>query len=466
MKTEEVAQKIWSLCNILRGDGITYYQYVSELTYLLFLKIAEETGTEDILPDGYRWNNLFAHPQQGLLGYYQEMLTHLGASGSNEIVRTIYAFPTTVFSHEENLKAVVDGIAQLQWGTIGRDQLGDVYSSLISKSADARSGAGQYFTPPALVDVIVSVMAPKAGEVIQDPAVGSGGFLVAADTYIRKKKTDAQYRASRPKYQGVEIEKNTRRICLMNTFLHDMDAEIIHGDALTADVGILERADLVLANPPFGAKAGSLRTIADDIPFRTANKQLLFLQRIWLNLKEGGRAAIVLPDNVLFEMGVGKQIRQKLLAECNVHTILRLPSGIFTGAGVKTNVIFLEKDSRGTDYTWIYDMRSGQKRYGRNTPLELIDFDKFLKSYRVGEKINERKPSDKFRKVSMEEISKRDYNLDLAWIPDSDEIEVISDPRDLLFQIQRNLSAAALDVEAVLDMIPFASPQDDGGNFS
>lgn len=378
MKQEKIIQKIWSLCNILRGDGITYYQYVSELSYLLFLKISQENGSEKMIPKGFRWVDLESHTEQGLLGFYQEMLTHLGANAENEVIRAIYAFPTTVFSHPENLKAVVDGISKIEWHQVGKDGFGDLYSGLIDKSAqDTRSGAGQYFTPRPLVNTIVRLIQPKLGDLIQDPATGSGGFLVSADSYIRSKYSREKYQTNPPKYQGVEIEKNTRRICLMNTFLHDLDADIIYGDALTDDAEALSEADIIVANPPFGNKAGSHRPPRNDIPFPNANKQLAFLQHIYLRLKAGGRAAVVLPDNILFESGMGTEIRRDLMNKCNLHTILRLPTGIFYAQGVKTNVLFFTKGSAQNKYqtenctenVWVYDLRTNMPSFGKRTPF-------------------------------------------------------------------------------------------------
>ena len=261
MQPDNVVQKIWSLCNILRGDGITYYQYISELSYLLFLKFAQENGSERLLPEGYRWIDLVEHETDGLLGFYQEMLTHLGVAAESEAVRAIYAFPTTVFSHSENLSAVIRGIASIEWHEIGEDKFGEIYSGLIAKSQDARSGAGQYFTPRPLIGVLVKLTKPKLGNVIQDPAVGSGGFLVAADNFVRTSNSNDSYEKNPPLYQGAEIEKNTRRICLMNSYLHDLKAEIIFGDALTDDASPFSPPDLILANPPFGAKAGSQRVL-------------------------------------------------------------------------------------------------------------------------------------------------------------------------------------------------------------
>ena len=287
--SETLVRKLWDLCHVLRGDGITYYQYVSELSYLLFLKIAQENKTDFLIPSGCRWVDLENHETGGLLGFYQEMLTHLGATAENDVVRAVYAFPTTVFSHSENLRAVVDGISKLDWHTVGRDRFGEIYSGLIDKSAlDARSGAGQYFTPRALVDSIIRTIKPKLGELIQDPAAGSGGFLVSADSFLRQRYSGSDYSGNPPRYEGVEIEKNTRRICLMNTFLHGLNANIIFGDALTEDAAPLERPDIIIANPPFGSRAGSKRSLRKDICYPRANKQLAFLQHIYTGLKEGG----------------------------------------------------------------------------------------------------------------------------------------------------------------------------------
>lgn len=378
MKQETIVQKIWSLCNILRGDGITYYQYVSELSYLLFLKIAQENGSEKLIPEGYRWTDLESHTEEGLLGFYQEMLTHLGANVENEVIREIYAFPTTVFSHSENLKAVVDGISKIEWHQVGKDGFGDLYSGLIDKSAqDTRSAAGQYFTPRPLVNTIVRLIHPSLGDLIQDPATGSGGFLVSADSYIRNRFSREEYKSNPPKYQGVEIEKNTRRICLMNTFLHNLDANIIYGDALTDDAAELDKADVIVANPPFGNKAGGQRPLRSDIPFPNTNKQIAFLQHIYFGLRAGGRAAVVLPDNVLFESGAGTDVRRDLMNKCNLHTILRLPTGIFYAQGVKTNVLFFTKGSAKDKYqqenctknVWVYDLRTNMPSFGKRTPF-------------------------------------------------------------------------------------------------
>lgn len=504
MKQEAIVQKIWALCNILRGDGITYYQYVSELSYLLFLKIAQENGSEKLMPEGYRWVDLESHSEEGLLGFYQEMLTHLGANIENEVIRAIYAFPTTVFSHSENLKAVIDGISKIEWHQVGKDGFGDLYSGLIDKSAqDTRSGAGQYFTPRPLVNTIVRLIQPNLGELIQDPATGSGGFLVSADSYIRNKYSREKYQSTPPKYQGVEIEKNTRRICLMNTFLHNLDAKIIYGDALTDDAEELDDADVIIANPPFGNKAGSQRPLRNDIPFPGANKQLAFLQHIYLKLKAGGRAAVVLPDNVLFESGVGTDIRRDLMNKCNLHTILRLPTGIFYAQGVKTNVLFFTKGSAKdkhqqencTKNVWVYDLRTNMPSFGKRTPFGNSDIgfapedfgtDPYLGAFEKvfgdnpngiskrtegeysfgaqeieidreaveeNQSIDERLMHSRWRSFNREWIANtKGDSLDISWLKDKDSLDAASlpEPETLAREAKEELEAALSELDDLL----------------
>lgn len=511
MKQDTVIQKIWSLCNILRGDGITYYQYVSELSYLLFLKIAQENGSEVLIPEGYRWVDLESHEEKGLLGFYQELLTHLGANIENEVIRNIYAFPTTVFSHSENLKAVIDGISKIEWHQVGKDGFGDLYSGLIDKSAqDTRSGAGQYFTPRSLVNSIIRLVQPNLGNLIQDPATGSGGFLISADSYIRTKYSEEEYQTTPPKYQGVEIEKNTRRICLMNIFLHHLDANIVYGDALTDDVAELDKADIILANPPFGNKAGGQRPLRNDIPFPNTNKQFAFLQHIYLGLKAGGRAAVVLPDNVLFESGIGTDIRRDLMNRCNLHTILRLPTGIFYAQGVKTNVLFFTKGSvkdkyqqeNCTENVWIYDLRTNMPNFGKRTPFgnseigfkseefgtdpHLGPFEKVFGDNPNGtskrtegeysfdaleteidkelqnenQDINEQLAHSRWRCFSREWIDEcKGDSLDISWLKDKESVNAdnLPEPAILVNEAKEELEAALAELESLLAVLEGAN---------
>ncbi|EAP83968.1 N-6 DNA methylase [Sulfitobacter sp. EE-36] len=459
MKNENVVQRIWNLCHILRGDGISYHQYVSELTYLLFLKIAQENGVERLLPAKFRWNDLVNHPEDGLLGFYQEMLTHLGTSAESEIIRAIYAFPTTVFSHSENLRAVIDGITEIEWHDLSDDRFGQIYEGLIEKSSqDVRSGAGQYFTPRPLVNSMVKVMRPRLGEMIQDPAAGSGGFLIAADQFIRSGNSDSAYSKNPPKYQGAEIEKNTRRICLMNTFLNGLDAEVFYGDALTDDGAGFQSANLVLANPPFGNKAGSRRKLRADIPYPNANKQLAFLQHIYLCLETGGRAAVVLPDNALFEEGVGKLVRRDLMESCNLHTVLRLPKGIFSSAGVKTNVLFFSRDGeKSTEDVWFYDLRSNMPTFGKNNQLKPEHFTEFERCFGedpLGRSSREDQGEmGRFRCFSREEIAERNENLDISWLREevNDAGDIIGAPEDIASAILSHLRSAVGEMEAAIN---------------
>lgn len=462
MNTESAVSKIWRLCHVLRGDGVSYHEYISELTYLLFLKIAEETRAEEFLPEGNRWRNLRDYKGDSLLNFYREMLTFLGGHSTSEVVRNIYAFPTTVFAHSENLRAVIDGIDKLDWYSITMDRMGDIYEGLLSKnSQDARSGAGQYFTPRPLVDCIVKLVQPGLGEIIQDPATGTGGFLISAAQYIRSRSSVEAYNRNAPRYEGVEIEKGTYRICLMNAFLHQLDSHIILGDALTKDAEKLSPADVVLANPPFGAKAGSARKQRDDIPIKTANKQLAFLQHIFLGLKAGGRAAVIMPDNVLSENGAGGKIRQILMELCNLHTILRLPAGIFYSHGVKTNVLFFTRghsDIGNTTNVWVYDMRVDAAPYGKKRPLRPEDFASFESAF--GDDPNGlavREPDlkgGKWRCLSRDTIQNNFEKLDPPELNTAEAAQdAATEVEEIMGAILAHLRAALSEIEAISEEI-------------
>ena len=440
---------------------MSYHEYISELTYLLFLKIAEENRTENLLPEGYRWKNLIEYQGDDILTYYRDMLTYLDGHAPSEKVQKIYAFPTTVFSHSENLKAVIDGIAKLDWHSITMDGMGDIYEGLLAKnSQDARSGAGQYFTPRPLVDCIVRLLQPGLGEVIQDPATGSGGFLISADHYVRTHVSPQAYNDNPPKYEGVEIEKGTYRISLMNAFLHRLNSRLILGDALTSDAENLSPADVILANPPFGAKAGSARKQRGDIAYATTNKQLAFLQHIYLGLKPGGRAAVVLPDNVLFEDGTGRKIRQELMDRCDLHTILRLPTGIFYSPGVKTNVLFFTRgqtDTGNTKAVWVYDMRHDAPKYGKKRPLQPKDFSLFEAAYgdepRGLSNREDQGEETRWRSFSRQTIADKLDNLDLSWLADTetDSEDTLTEPEEIAAAILAHLNSALSEITAVAE---------------
>lgn len=462
MSTASISKRIWSLCHVLRDDGIVYHKYLSELTYLLFLKTASETGKEDLLPQGYRWKDLTTQPSPGMLSYYRKMLTSLGEDADEEIVREIFRFPTTVFNHEENLRKVVDGIDEIDWHEALSDGLGAVYESLLQRNAtEARSGAGQYFTPRPLVNAMVEVLKPDLGETIQDPAAGTAGFLISAQTYIKQRHDNSAYIRNPPHFQAVEIEGDTYRLSLMNMFLHGMEGKVIHGDALTNDVDELASPDVIIANPPFGISAGGARARRDDLPYRTSNKQLLFLQHIVQSLPTGGRAAVVLPDNVLFEDNVGREVRIWLMRQCNLHTILRLPIGIFYAQGVKTNVMFFTKApeiaKNATQDVWIYDMRAQMPTFGKTRALTAEDFADFVKAFGddpFGGAIREDQgASGRFRKFTRDDISERNDNLNISWLRDDgrDIEDGLTEPEDIAAAILGHLRAALNEIELVAD---------------
>lgn len=457
MSISAISKRIWSLCHVLRDDGIVFHKFLSELTYLLFLKIAEETGREDLLPDGCRWTDLTAHQNGGMLSYYRKMLTILGEDASGHVVREIFRFPTTVFNHEENLCKVVEGINAIDWHEAKSDGLGEVYESLLQRSvAEARSGAGQYFTPRPLVDAIVSVLQPGLGETIQDPAAGTAGFLISTQEYIAGKHTKAARKKRPPHYQAIEIEGDTYRLCLMNMFLHGMEGDVVHGDALTNDAAALKAPDVIIANPPFGSSAGGARARRSDLPFPTSNKQLLFLQHIYLALKPGGRAAVVLPDNVLFEEGVGRRVRTHLMETCDVHTLLRLPNGIFYAADVKTSVLFFSRPRKGKSSTqrmWVYDLRTNMQRFrkGRNLTSDVFtDFVRLYGADPLGRSSREGPADPRFRAFSREEIAERNDNLDLRWLTEGRKDELDErDPEEILAALVQTLKSALSDVEDI-----------------
>lgn len=358
--TSDIVHKLWSLCHVLRDGGISYHQYVTELTLLLFLKMAKETGKEARIPKGCRWDNLLGLPPgSDQLTAYKKMLLQLGEA-PDPLVRAIYAGAQTSLREARHLLRLVLDLDAIEWFSSHRDELGEMYEGLLERNAnETKSGAGQYFTPRPLIDAIIDVMKPQAGEAIQDPAAGTGGFLIAGDGYVKRHTdqlfdlTEKQAEFQRKEaYVGLELVPETRRLALMNCMLHDIEGVgegAVHlGDTLASDGAKLPKADVILTNPPFGTKKGAGGGTRDDLTFPTSNKQLMFLQHIYRALVPGGRAAVVLPDNVLFEEGRGREIRADLMDKCDLHTILRLPTGIFYAQGVQANPGLPETASVGS----------------------------------------------------------------------------------------------------------------------
>ena len=429
--TRDIVAKLWSLCHILRDDGVTYNEYVTELTFLLFLKMMAETGREDVLPNGYRWSELTKRTGLEQLDYYKRLLLDLGTKGKANVA-AIFTDAQTTIRKPTNLKALTDAIEKLDWFSAREEGLGNLYEGLLEKNAaEKKSGAGQYFTPRPLIDCIVRLMKPQPGEIIQDPAAGTGGFLVAADHYI-KQETDDLFKLPKEQiyfqkhnaYVGLELVPDAHRLCLMNLMLHGIEEGVESGDTLSPDGASLPKADLILTNPPFGTKKGGGRPNRADfsITADTSNKQLAFVEHIVRALKAGGRAAFVIPDNVLFEDNVGRRLRTWMMELCDVHTILRLPTGIFYAQGVKTNVVFLTRgktDKANTKAVWIYDLRNQMEAFGKTRPLTVADFAEFEKAF-GGDPLGKAKRKEqgeegRFRCFTRDEIKARNDNLDISW---------------------------------------------------
>ncbi|MBW6411011.1 class I SAM-dependent DNA methyltransferase [Clostridium weizhouense] len=440
MNTQEIVSKLWNLCNVLRDDGITYHQYVTELTYILFLKMAKETGAEEKLPQGYKWNDLKSKSGIELKTFYKELLNHLGEETTGT-VQQIYQGSATNIDEPKNLEKIITTIDGLDWYSAKEEGLGNLYEGLLEKNAsEKKSGAGQYFTPRVLIDVMVKLIDPKPGEKCNDPAAGTFGFMIAADHYL-KEKTDnyfdldtdlAEFQRTKA-FSGCELVHETHRLALMNAMLHDIEGNIILGDTLTNLGKQMKDLDVVLSNPPFGTKKGGERANRDDLTFMTSNKQLNFLQHIYRSLKADGkaRAAVVLPDNVLFQEGDGTKIREDLMDKCNLHTILRLPTGIFYAQGVKTNVLFFTRgtsDKENTKEVWFYDLRTNMPNFGKTNPLKESNFDDFIKAYTAENR--ESVQDERWNKLTREQIKEKNDNLDLGLIKDDSvlDYEDLPDP--------------------------------------
>ena len=467
--TQDIVAKLWNLCHILKDDGITYHQYINELTFLLFLKMAKETERETNLPEGYRWDDLTAAEGVDQLVFYREMLVHLGTHGSQR-VQHIFANAQTSLRQPRILAKLVENIDALDWYDARKEGLGDLYEGLLEKNAtEMKRGAGQYFTPRPLIDCIVSLVKPKEGESIQDPAAGTGGFLVAADRYI-KDRTDDYFDLSeqlqlfqrREAFYGVELVQDVHRLTLMNAMLHDIEGDILLNDTLSPAGSALPKADIIMTNPPFGTKQGGGRPTRDDFTFPTSNKQLAFLQHVYRGLKHGGRAAIVVPDNVLFEEHTGQQIRADLMDKCNLHTILRLPTGIFYAGGVKTNVMFFTRgktEKGNSKATWIYDMRTNMPSFGKRTPLTREHFKPFEKAFGKSplgkSKRKEQGEEGRFRRFTREEIAKRSDNLDITWLKDESvgNNEELPEPDEIAAEIMVHLRTAMEEMDGLMEVL-------------
>lgn len=433
MNNQEIVSKLWNLCNVLRDDGITYHQYVTELTYILFLKMAKETSSEGLIPETYRWDQLMKPKGLELKKFYKELLDYLGENCTGR-VREIYAGASSNIEEPKNLEKIITTIDALDWYSAKEEGLGNLYEGLLEKNAnEKKSGAGQYFTPRVLIDVMTKLIDPKPEELCNDPACGTFGFMIAADRYIKEQTNDlfnlpldVQEFQKKQAFSGSELVHETHRLALMNAMLHNIEGPIFLADTLSNQGKVLKNFDVVLTNPPFGTKKGGERVTRDDFTYPTSNKQLNFLQHIYRSLNSSGnaRAAVVLPDNVLFADGDGALIRNDLMNKCNLHTILRLPSGIFYAQGVKTNVLFFtrgktEKDN--TEAVWFYDMRTNMPSLGKTKPLKEEHFADFIKAYTAEDRTTIQ--DERWNIITRQQIQDKNNNLDLGLIRNANALD-------------------------------------------
>ena len=478
-----LVQRLWSYCNVLRDDGLSYGDYLEQLTYLLFLKMADEQtkppfSRSAIVPEGLDWPSLLERDGDELELHYIHVLRELGQRPG--MLGVIFRKAQNRIQDPAKLRRlVVDLIDRESWLTLDADVKGDAYEGLLEKNAeDVKSGAGQYFTPRPLIRAIVEVMRPEPGTTICDPACGTGGFLLAAHEWIAEspyldpdQKRHLRYDALR----GWEIVDATARLCVMNLLLHGIGDEehespIVVDDALKAAPS--ERFEMVLTNPPFGRKSSmtfvsdegevgreDLVVVRDDFWASTSNKQLNFVQHVRTLLAIGGRAAVVVPDNVLFEGGAGETVRRQLLHECDVHTLLRLPTGVFYAQGVKANVLFFERkaasETPSTRELWVYDLRTNQHFTLKQNPLRYEHLQDFVAAYAPADR-RARVESERFKRFSYDELVQRDkVSLDLVWLRDEslEDLDNLPPPEVIAQEIVEDLEAALAEFAAVAESL-------------
>lgn len=481
----EIIGKVWNLADVLRDDGVSYGDYLEQITYLLFLKMAHEKGL-DTIPTKYDWNSLKDKSGAELLTHYIELLKAF--SQAEGMLGQIFTKSQNKIQQPGNLASVIKAIDGYEWGLLGSDVTGDIYEGLLAKNAeDTKSGAGQYFTPRALIDAMVLCVRPTPMRTIVDPSCGTGGFFLSAYKFLLEEHKDMDREAKKflkeSTFFGNEIVANTRRLCLMNMFLHNIgkiekEPNISSADALTTAGST--RYDYVLANPPFGKK--SSKTEYDDDGKKkivaatynrndfwvqdTSNKQLNFLQHIRTLLKINGEAAVVLPDNVLFEGGAGETVRKELLKATELHTILRLPTGIFYAQGVKANVLFFDNKPAAkeawTKAIWIYDYRTNISHTLKQRPMRLEDLQDFINCYnptnrhKRKETWSEENPDGRWRKYHYKDIVARDKtNLDIFWLKDNSliDLENLPEPDVLAGEIIENIEAGLNSFKEILEEV-------------
>ncbi|AQT68233.1 putative type I restriction enzymeP M protein [Anaerohalosphaera lusitana] len=470
--SQQIVQRLWNYCTVLRDDGMSYGDYVEQLTYLLFLKMADEQtrppfSQKAIVPAKWDWSSLVSRDGDELETHYRHLLENLAKESG--MLGVIFRKSQNKIQDPAKLNRLISLINDETWMGLSSDVKGDIYEGLLEKNAqDVKGGAGQYFTPRPLIAAMVEVMRPEPGVTICDPACGTGGFFIAAHSYLadpkrfkldKKQKRKLRYET----FAGWEIVDSAARLCVMNLMLHGIDggeeSPVRVGDSLASDPG--ERFNMVLTNPPFGKKSSitvtndggksskdSLTYEREDFWATTSNKQLNFLQHIKTLLKMNGSAAVVLPDNVLFEGGAGETIRRKLLQTCDVHTLLRLPTGVFYAQGVKANVLFFDRkpasEKAWTEKLWIYDLRTNMHFTLKTNPLGEADLTDFVKCYNPANR-HDRKETERFKAFDYDELMSRDKaSLDIFWLRDEslEDTETLPEPELIAEEIVENLQSA------------------------
>ena len=484
MNTSTLVQKVWNFCHTLKDDGVGYGDYLEQLTYLLFLKLAHEYTQPPYsrptqIPKGHDWASLRSKTGAPLEAHYLATLHKLGNEPG--MLGAIFFKAQNKIQDPAKLARLVQMIDAESWVSLDADTKGDLYEGLLQKNAeDTKSGAGQYFTPRAVIEAMVACVRPEPMKTIADPACGTGGFFLGAYNWLTRPGAELNRKQKEflrdQTFHGNEIVPNTRRMCLMNLFLHnigqlDGEPSVERSDALIAEPK--QQVDYVLANPPFGKKSSMTFTNEEgeddrdalvyerqDFWTTTSNKQLNFLQHIVSMLKVTGQAAVVLPDNVLFEGGAGEKIRRKLLETCDVHTILRLPTGIFYAQGVKANVVFFDnapKDGRvHTKGVWFYDLRTNMHFTLKTRPLKFDDLRDFIACYHP-ENRHDRRATERFKFYSYDDLMARDKaSLDIFWLKDEslDNLDDLPPPDVLQQEIIEHLEAALAAFRDVAASLP------------
>ena len=481
-----IVQKLWNFCNVLRDDGVSYGDYVQQLTNLLFLKMADEQTKppfkkKSIIPKKYDWTTLITKTGGDLENHYRHILENLASESG--LLGVIFRKSQNKIQDPaklERLIKLIDGGSKdkdkILWSGMDIDIKGEIYEGLLEKNAeDVKSGAGQYFTPRALIDAMVDVIQPEPKETIGDPACGTGGFFLSAHRHLTEKYNldpDQKTFLKNKTFKGWDIVTEVVRLCAMSMYLHGIgstESQITSADSLISDPG--DRFDIVMTNPPFGKKSSNMifsesgkaerETLSyerDDFWTTTSNKQLNFLQHVKTILKINGRCAIVIPDNVLFEGGAGETVRKKMLEQFNCHTLLRLPTGIFYAGGVKANVLFFDKRPARTDgkawteKLWIYDFRTNQHFTLKENQLSREHLNDFIKCYNA-KNILKRKQTEQFHAYSYDDLIKRDkISLDIFWLKDDslEDIDNLPPPNEIIDEIKENLESALDSVNKLI----------------